>query len=106
MREIKTENEYNELLSNDKLVVLDIFAEWCGPCKSMMPVLEELSDEHESSVEIVKMDADNDEISTILQSFRVRSIPTLIVIKNGEVQTTLIGARTKNELSETISQFV
>lgn len=105
MEIINTSEDYNNLLTRDKLVIIDIFAEWCGPCKNMMPILESLSEDFKDTLDIVKMDADNDGTSEILKGFNVRSIPTFVFLKNGEVQTTIVGSKTASELEAKIKEF-
>lgn len=93
MQEVKTPEEYQEMLKENKFVILDIFAEWCGPCKTMMPVLDSLEEKYSDELTVYKLDADNANMQEIIQGFHVRSIPTFIFIKNGEVVGTEIGAQ-------------
>jgi thioredoxin 1 len=102
---IKTTEEYNELLTRDKLVIVDIFAEWCGPCKNMMPVLNVLAEDSKETLDIVKMDVDNDGTGEILRTFNVRSIPTFAFIKDGKVQSVITGSKTRAELDSLIAEF-
>lgn len=92
-----------DVLGNDKPVLLDFWAEWCGPCKMIGPVLEEIAAERDDIV-IAKMDIDdNPETPT---RFGVRSIPTLIIVKGGEVVATTMGAKPKSQMDVWINSVI
>jgi len=95
-----TDASFEEVvLKSDKPVVVDFWAQWCGPCKMIGPVLEEISNERDDII-IVKMDIDeNPEVPT---SFGVRSIPTMLVFKGGEAVATTMGAKPKAQLTSWI----
>jgi thioredoxin 1 len=90
------DNFATDVLGSDKPVLVDFWAEWCGPCKMIGPALEEISDELGEQVTIVKLNID-DHPDTPTQ-FGVRGIPTMILFKNGEVVDTKVGAAPKAEL--------
>ncbi len=92
---ITKDNFDDEVINSDKPVILDFWAEWCGPCKMYSPVIEELSDEL-TDVKVGKINIDEEfELS---QKFKVMSIPTTIVIENGEVKNKAVGVQTKAEV--------
>jgi thioredoxin 1 len=80
----------NQVLASDKLVLVDFWAEWCGPCKAMDPILEQVSTDLADTVSIVKLDVDSNP-STVTQ-YNVRAMPTLMVFKNGEPVDIKVGA--------------
>jgi len=92
------ENFDQDVLKSDLPVLLDFWAEWCGPCKMIGPVLGELSEEYAEKVKIVKLNIDENN-STAIQ-YAVRSIPTLILFKDGQVQAQHIGAAAKGQLKQ------
>ncbi len=103
MREIQNVNDFNEIVKGNKPVLLDFYADWCGPCQTLLPIVEKLANKHESDFTIVKVNVDkNPELS---QKFQVRSIPALFFIKDGEVKESLNGLRTEKELDDKIHQY-
>ena len=96
------ENFDQEALKEEKLVVVDFYADWCGPCKMMAPVVEELAEELQEEVKIGKLNVDDS--PEIAQSFRVMNIPTILLLKNGEAVDKIVGAVPKASLLEKINQ--
>jgi len=93
--------DVNEL---DKLVIVDMWAEWCGPCKMMEPVLEEIAEEHKDKVKIVKINIDQNQDTPI--KFNVMNIPTLLLFKEGKEVERIIGAVPKKQLSKKIENHM
>ena len=93
-----------EIGAATEAVVVDFWAEWCGPCKMIAPILEEIATEQAGKVRIAKLNVDD--APQTAQQFQVMSIPTLILFKDGEVQKRVVGARGKGQLLEEISAFL
>ncbi len=89
-----------EVFESDKPVLVDFWAQWCGPCKAQAPILEDVAGELAGQIKVAKVDVDSN--PTTAASFGVQSIPTLILFKNGKPATRLVGLRTKGQLLETI----
>jgi thioredoxin 1 len=85
-------------------VLVDFWAEWCGPCKMIAPILEEIATEQAGKIRIAKLNVDD--APQTAQQFQVMSIPTLILFKDGEIQKRVVGARGKGQLLEEISAFL
>ena len=93
-----------EVKSSDETIVVDFWAEWCGPCKMIAPILDEIATEQAGKVRIAKLNVD--ENPDVARRFDVMSIPTLIVFKDGEAQKRLVGAKGKNQLLEELADFL
>ncbi len=94
----------SDVLKSDKPVVVDYWAEWCGPCKMIAPVLEAIATEHGDKIDIVKLNVD--ENPGVAQKYRILNIPTLGVFHNGEVVKELVGARSKSALLRELAEFL
>ena len=88
----------DDVLQNDKAVLLDFWAEWCGPCKMIAPLLEEVAVSHADKLVVAKLNVD--ENPNTAQKFGIRSIPTLMLFKDGAVQAQMMGAMPKSQLEE------
>ena len=98
-----TSANFEELLASDKPVVIDFWAEWCGPCRMVAPIVEELAADYEGRAVVGKCDVDtNDEIAA---KFAVRNIPTIIFLKGGQVVDKQVGATSKAALAEKLEKL-
>ena len=93
-------NFQNEVITNDQLTVVDFWAEWCGPCRAIGPVVEELAKEYEGQVKVGKLNVDNNPDVSV--KYGITSIPAILFIKNGEVVDKQIGAVPKSVLDQKI----
>lgn len=93
-----SELDFDSALVSSVPVLVDFWAPWCGPCKLIAPMLEDISEEYESKLTVVKVNADGNK--SLLQKYGIRGIPTLMIFKDGEVVSTKVGAMTKLQLKE------
>ena len=101
MAKIATNTSFDELLQSEKLVIVDFWATWCGPCRMLSPLLDEVEAEMEDKIEVVKVNVDDaDEIA---MRFRIMSIPTLLFFKNGQMVDRSVGAMPKSALVDKIN---
>ncbi len=101
MAKVATNTNFDELLQSGKLVIVDFWATWCGPCRMLSPILDELEEEMADKISVVKVNVDDaDEVAA---RYRIMSIPTLLFFKNGQVVDKTVGAMPKPALVEKIN---
>mgnify|MGYP001327343751 CR=1 FL=1 len=102
--DINKDNFSSEVLENDKLVLVDFWAEWCGPCKQIAPTLEEISNEMANDVVIAKHNIDNEPNTPT--KYGIRGIPTMLLFLGGELKATKVGATTKSNIVAWIKENI
>jgi len=95
-------SKFNELINSDTPVLVDFFAEWCGPCKTMGPILDNLAKEVQGKARVIKIDVDKNQ--AVATKYQVRGVPTLILFKNGNQVWRQSGVVPANQILETINQ--
>ena len=95
--------KFNEIINSEQLTLIDFFATWCGPCKMMHPVLEQLKEELGESIRIIKIDVDKN--NALAMNYRVQSVPTLMLFRKGEMLWRQSGALQLSALKDLIGQF-
>jgi len=96
IKKISQENFEKEILNSQKTAIVDFYADWCGPCKMMSPIIDEIAQDESLIVGKVNVDA-NQELAI---KFNIMSIPTILIFKNGEVANRIVGVHDKNEILE------
>ena len=103
MESINEANFDEKVIQSSSPVLVDFWAEWCGPCKMLTPVLEELSSENESKINIYKVNVDENQQLAV--KYGIRSIPTLLLFKGGEIQEQIVGLKSKSDLQTSIDSM-
>lgn len=96
VKELNDKNFENEVLKSDKVAVVDFFATWCGPCKVMSPIIDEIAEENPENIIVGKVDVDeNPELS---EKYGIMSIPTIVIFSGGEIKKTFLGVTNKEDI--------
>jgi thioredoxin 1 len=101
---IQDEAEFNSLLASESLMVVDCTATWCGPCKLISPLIDQLANEYGDRAKVYKLDIDSNK--PIAKQFGLKSIPAVMFFKNGELVETLVGVKPYEEFSGTLERFL
>ncbi|NAW51057.1 thioredoxin [Elizabethkingia argentiflava] len=99
-----TDSTFNEVINSDKPVLVDFWATWCGPCRMLGPIIEEIATDFEEKAVVGKVDVDNN--PQISMEFGIRNIPTVLIFKNGEVVDKLVGVSPKEVIAEKLSAYL
>ena len=92
--------KFNAMLKENELVLVDFYADWCGPCRMLAPIIEQIENEKAGLVKVVKIDVDKETNTT--KKYNIQSIPTLIIFKNGKETNQLVGYRSKKDIIEAL----
>lgn len=98
--------EFDEIISKKKVVLVDMFATWCGPCQMMAPFVEEIKKEYEKKENVEVLEIDIDESPDVQTTYSVMSVPTFLIFKDGKVVDTIVGATTKDNLIDKIENNI
>ena len=104
VKEFTSENFNSEVIESDTPVLVDFWAEWCGPCRVIAPVVDEIATEYSQKVKVGKLNVDNE--NQIASQYGVRSIPALLIFKNGAVANQIVGAVPKNKITEILDSVI
>lgn len=104
MKAILSKKQLSELMEKDTPIVLDFYADWCGPCQTLLPTVEKLAEEYEGKVEILKVNVDKNQ--ALAQEFKVRSIPALFFMKKNRVVDSLKGLTSENVLRQKVESLI
>ena len=97
-------NDFNTIINSDKPTLVDFFATWCGPCKTMEPIVEETKNVLGEKAKVLKVNVDNNRV--VSMKYNIRSIPTLVIFKNGEIVWRKPGVTSSKDLVEEVNKFL
>ncbi|MCP4442050.1 MAG: thioredoxin [Aureispira sp.] len=103
MKEVTSTEDFKKVLEQGKPILLDFYADWCGPCQAQLPIVETLAEQHKGDFIIAKVNVDKN--GALAQEFRVRSIPALFIIADGMVKEGLVGLQSKAVLDQKIHKY-
>lgn len=101
---LNSSNFHEEITNTDKVILIDFFATWCGPCKMLSPIISEIANEYANRIKVCKVNVDENQ--DLAQKYNIMSIPTLIFLKNGEIIKSHVGFCTKTELDKIINDVL
>ena len=101
---IKSTEEFENLINGDKVVLIDLFATWCGPCRMIAPVIDAVAEKADGKYEVAKVDVDD--LEEIAYQYGVSSIPTLLYFKGGKLLEKAVGLRGEEQIIETINKYL
>ena len=104
VNEVNTSNFEPEVINSDKITVVDFFADWCGPCRKLSPIIEEVETELNDRAKFVKVNTDNN--IQLAQKYQISGIPTLLIFKNGEIAERIVGLMPKSSLITNIEKHL
>tara|TARA_B100001750_G_scaffold59198_1_gene46929 strand:- start:1777 stop:2103 length:327 start_codon:yes stop_codon:yes gene_type:complete len=99
-----SDENFDQIIKTNPIVVVDFWAEWCGPCRAMNPIIEELSSIYENKIVFAKLNVDKNPVTP--SKYGISSIPTFLIIKNGQIMNSIIGAVTQEIFEETINEYL
>ena len=106
LQAVTNEDFEQSVIQADTPVLVDFYADWCGPCKTQAPILGELAQEFDGKVKFAKVDIDVEENKDLAVKYGVMSVPTLIIFSNGEVKETMVGVTSKSKLQQKLEQLL
>jgi len=103
-RDVTDQNFATEVLASEKPIMVDFWAEWCGPCRAVSPILDQIATEHSDKIDVVKLNVDDNPETAM--KYQITSIPTMKVFRAGDVVKTVIGAKPKPALEADLQEFL